>query len=176
MAERDRNTEGESGRDGPKARLWLTWWIAFFISYMLLVGVWVAEELIAAAIVAAVSATVAEVVRVQDVRRFRPRLRWVLRAYRLPPSILSDCGVVFRALWRHIVKHEEINGAFRAFRLPVGGTGERAAARRALLNAAISITPNTYVVGIDEKSEMVLVHQLVPGERSLAREEIMGKL
>jgi len=74
------------------------------------------------------------------------------------------------------VKREEINGAFRAFRLPVGGTGERAAARRDLLNAAISITTNTYVVGIDEENEVVLVHQLVPWERSLAREEIIGKL
>jgi multisubunit Na+/H+ antiporter MnhE subunit len=44
------------------------------------------------------------------------------------------------------------------------------------LNAAISITPNTYVVGIDEDNEMVLVHQLVPCDRSRAREEIMGKL
>ena len=176
MAERDRSIKRESGRERLKARLWVAWWVAFFISYMLLAGVWVAEELMAAAIAATISATVAEVVRVQDVRRFRPRLRSVLRAYRLPPSILSDCGVVFRALWRHLVKHEEINGAFRALRLPVGGTGEWAAARRALLNAAISITPNTYVVGIDEKNEVVLVHQLVPGERSLAREEIMGKL
>ena len=176
MAERDRSSEKESGRDRPTARLWLTSWIAFFISYMLLVGVWVAEELIAAALVAAVSATVAEIVRVQDIRKFWPRLRWILRAYRLPPSILADCGVVFRALWRHLVKREEINGAFRAFRIPIGGEGGRAAARRALLNAAISITPNTYVVGIDEESEVVLVHQLVPCERSLAHEEIMGKL
>ncbi len=176
MAEQDRSTERDAGREGLRARLWLAWFVAFFLTYMLLVGVWAAEELVAAAAAAAISATVAEVVRVQDIRQFRPRPRWLLRAYRLPPSILADCGVVFGALWRHLVKHEEINGAFRAFRIPIGGTGERAAARRALLNAAISITPNTYVVGIDEDSEVVLVHQLVPCERSLAREEIMGKL
>jgi multisubunit Na+/H+ antiporter MnhE subunit len=176
MAEQDRSTEGESSRERLKARLWAAWFVAFFASYMLLVGVWVAEELLAAAFAAAVSATIAEVVRVQDIRKFRPRLRWLLRAYRLPPSILADCGVVFGALWRHLVKREEINGAFRAFRIPIGGLGERAAARRALLNAAISITPNTYVVGIDEDNDVVLVHQLVPCERSLAREEIMSKL
>jgi multisubunit Na+/H+ antiporter MnhE subunit len=176
MAERDRRTEGEPGRERLKARLWVAWWIVFFTFYMLLVGVWVAEELIAAALAGAISATVAEVVRVQDIRQFRPRLRWILRVYRLPPSILADCGVVFRALWRHLVRREEINGAFRAFRIPLAGEGGRAAARRALLNAAISITPNTYVVGIDEESEVVLVHQLVPCERSLAREEIMGRL
>ncbi len=176
MAERDRRTEGEPGRERLKARLWVAWWIVFFTFYMLLVGVWVAEELIAAALAGAISATVAEVVRVQDIRQFRPRVRWILRVYRLPPSILADCGVVFGALWRHLVKREEINGAFRAFRIPLAGEGGRAAARRALLNAAISITPNTYVVGIDEESEVVLVHQLVPCERSLAREEIMGRL
>jgi multisubunit Na+/H+ antiporter MnhE subunit len=165
-----------AGKERSRALLWLTWWIAFFFTYMLLAGVWVAEELAAASVFAAVSATVAEVVRVQDARRFRPKLKWFLRAYRLPGSILSDCGVVFQALWRHLVKHEEIDGAFRAFRIPLAGKGGRASARRALLNAAISITPNTYVVGIDEDNEMVLVHQLVPCERSRAREEIMGKL
>ena len=172
---------GKKKADGPsrerlEARLWVAWWIVFFTFYMLLVGVWVAEELAAAVLAAAVSATVAEAVRVQDIRQFRPRLRWILRVYRLPPSIFADCGVVFRALWRHLVKQEEIDGAFRAFRIPIGGEGGRAAARRALLNAAISITPNTYVVGIDEENEVVLVHQLVPCERSLAREVIMGKL
>lgn len=69
--------DAESGQDRLKARLWIAWWVAFFVSYMLLVGVWVAEEFVAAAIAAAVSATVAEVVPVQDIRRFRPRLRWV---------------------------------------------------------------------------------------------------
>jgi multisubunit Na+/H+ antiporter MnhE subunit len=166
----------EGGKERSKGLLWLTWWVAFFFSYMLLVGVWVAQELVAAVIFAALSATVAEIVRVQDARRFRPRLRWFLRAYRLPPLILSDCVVVFGALWRHLVKHEAIDGAFRAFQVPLAGKGGRASARRALLNAAISITPNTYVVGIDENNEIVLVHQLVPCERSRAREEIMGKL
>ena len=174
MGRKDR--ADEAGKERSRVLLWLTWWIAFFFSYMLLAGVWVAEELAAATVFAALAATVAEVVRVQDARRFRPRLKWFLRAYRLPLSILSDCGVVFRALWRHLVKHEEIDGAFRAFQVPLAGEGGRASARRALLNAAISITPNTYVVGIDEDNEMVLVHQLVPCEPSRAREEIMGKL
>ena len=176
--------EERSGRGGEGADttlrlrviLWLAWWAVFFVFYMLLAGVLVRAEIIMGAVAAAISASVAELVRVQDARQFQPRLRWVLRAYRLPPAILADCGVVFVALWRHVVKGEEIRGAFRAFRHPVGGQGARAAGRRALLNAAISITPNTYVVGIDEDKETVLVHQLVPCEPSQAREEIMGKL
>jgi multisubunit Na+/H+ antiporter MnhE subunit len=159
-----------------RALLWLSWWGVFFVFYMLLAGVLVRAELIAGAVLAAVAASVAELVRVQDARQFRPRLRWILRAYRLPPAILADCGHLFRALWRHLMRGEEVRGAFRAFQHPVSGQGPRAAGRRALLNAAISITPNTYVVGIDEDREIVLVHQLIPCEPSQAREEILGKL
>jgi multisubunit Na+/H+ antiporter MnhE subunit len=161
---------------GMRVLLWFSWWGVFFVAYMLLAGVLVAAELILGAAAAALAASVAELVRVQDARQFRPRLRWLLRVYRLPPAILADCGVLARALWRHVVKKEEVRGAFRAFRYPVAGGGGRAAGRRALLNAAISITPNTYVVGIDEEKEIVLVHQLVPCEPSQAREEILGKL
>jgi hypothetical protein len=44
-----------------------------------------------------------------------------------------------------------------------GDDSSRAAARRALLNFGVSITPNSYVVDLDEETSTVLVHQLVPG-------------
>ena len=156
--------------------LWAAWWIVFFLAWMSLVGVLVWSEIIVGAFAAALAATVAELVRVQDARQFRPRLRWILRAWRLPPAAVTDCGIVLAALWRHITKKEEVNGAFRAFHFPVAGAGGRAAGRRALLNAAISFTPNTYVVGIDEEREQVLVHQLLPSPRERVREDVTGKL
>lgn len=161
---------------GTRVVLWLSWFAVFWITWMLLVGVWVSQEIVAGLLAAAAAASVAELVRVQDMRQFRPRLRWILRAYRLPPLILSDSFVVLLALWRHVSGKQSIDGAFRAFKHPVGGQGGRAAGRRALLNAAISITPNTYVVGIDEDREQVLVHQLVPCRPERAREEVVGKL
>ena len=161
---------------GTRVVLWLSWFAVFWIAWMLLVGVWVLQEMVAGLVAAASAASVAELVRVQDIRRFRPRLRWVLRAYRLPPLILSDSFIVLRALLRHVTGKQRIDGAFRAFKHPVGGQDGRAAGRRALLNAAISVTPNTYVVGIDEDRDQVLVHQLVPCRRDRAREEFMGKL
>ncbi len=161
---------------GIRIALWFSWLVAFWLTWMLLVGTWVLQEMVAGLVAAAAAASVAELVRVQDIRQFRPRLRWILRAYRLPPLILSDSFVVLLALWRHVTGKQPIDGAFRAFKHPVAGQGGRAAGRRALLNAAISVTPNTYVVGIDEDREQVLVHQLVPCPPNRTSEEIIGKL
>jgi multisubunit Na+/H+ antiporter MnhE subunit len=156
--------------------LWILWWAAFMVWWIALTGKLTAAELSVGALAAATSAFVAELVRVQDVRQFRPRLRWVLRARRLPLLALKDCGIVFAALWRQMTGGGRMSGAFRAFEYDIGGSGGGAAARRALLNASISITPNTYVVGIDQDANTVLVHQLVPVERTRSREEIAGKL
>lgn len=176
--ERPAHREAEEPETSFRMRvlLWFSWWVVFFVVYMLLAGVLVTAELILGAAAAALAASVAELVRVQDARQFRPRLRWVLRAWRLPRAAVGDCRIVLGALWRRAVRGEEVSGAFRAFSFPVAGSGARAAGRRALLNAALSFSPNTYVVGIDEEREQVLVHQLVPSPRELVREETVGRL
>ena len=169
-------TAEESGGDRPRALLWLAWWVCFFVFYMLLAGTLVASELIAGAAAAAVAASVAELVRVQDARRFRPRLVWIIRARRLPVGVVRDTFVLFAALWRHLSGKQRIDGAFRAFYYPVAGEGGRASARRALLNAALSLSPNTFVVGIDEEREQILVHQLVPSEHARTKHDLMSRL
>jgi hypothetical protein len=44
------------------------------------------------------------------------------------------------------------------------------AARRALLVAGLSVTPNSVVVGVDADRDEVLVHQLVPDAAGLLRD------
>jgi len=94
----------------------------------------------------------------------------------LPWRILVDCFALFAALWGHLAKREPVRGAFRAFRFTSTGDDARAAAKRALITAAITSTPNTYVVGLDRQRQLILVHQLVPVPRALARDEILEKL
>jgi multisubunit Na+/H+ antiporter MnhE subunit len=170
----------EDARGGGKSRVSISvaaaWWVGFFVAWVLLTGTLDTVELIAGFIAATVAAAVAEVVRIQDFQLFRPRARWLMRARRLPRNILADCGVVFGALYRHVVKREHISGAFRAFEFEPGGDDGRSAARRALVNVAISLSPNTYVVEIDRTRRLILVHQLVPSPKELAREEILGRL
>jgi multisubunit Na+/H+ antiporter MnhE subunit len=156
--------------------LWVCWWAAFMAAWMLLVATLESTEIAAGIAAAAVAATVAEIVRVQDYRRFSPRPRWFLRALRLPRQVLTDTVVAFRVLIRRIATGDRRGGAFRALRFEPGGDDGRAAARRALTVAALSLSPNTYVVGLDEDEGLLLVHQLEPSPHDRARRDILGKL
>jgi multisubunit Na+/H+ antiporter MnhE subunit len=134
-------------------------------------------EMAAGAIAAAIAATVAELVRMQDLQAIRVRPRWMLRAGVLPRHVLADTWTLFRALWRHLLFRRPVKGAFLALPFDPGGEDDPyAAGRRALITAAITVTPNTYVVGIDAEQNLILVHQLVPAPRARARKEILGRL
>jgi multisubunit Na+/H+ antiporter MnhE subunit len=129
-------------------------------------------EVAAGAVAAAIAATVAELVRVQDLQTIRVRPRWLLRTLRLPRAILVDSWKVLATLLSRPPK-----SAFFALPLDPGDDDDPyAAGRRALITAAISVTPNTYVVGIDADRNLILVHQLVPASPSKAEEEILGRL
>jgi len=76
-------------------------------------------------------------------------------------SIVVDCGLLTTALWRRIVLRRRVEGT--TFRVPFhrGGDNGRDGAQRALVNFAVSITPNSYVVDIDPEGDSLLVHRLV---------------
>jgi multisubunit Na+/H+ antiporter MnhE subunit len=138
--------------------------------WLLLVTVSVAE-VVMGALAAAIAATAAEVVRAQELVRFDPDLRWLLRVRKLPRSILRDCWLLTVALVRHLAGHP-VNSGFRAIPFRSGGDDARAATRRALVVPAISVSPNTYVVGIDEDHDLMLVHQLIPASKETAEREV----
>ena len=55
-----------------------------------------------------------------------------------------------------------MQGRFRTVALPVRGRDPAARGRRALLALAVTYSPNSYVVDVDEEEGVVLVHELVP--------------
>jgi hypothetical protein len=95
---------------------------------------------------------------------------------RLPPMVLSDSLVLARVLYDHVTGRKRANGAFRAIPFKPGGDDATAATRRALVIGAISLTPNTYVVGIDTQADLILVHQLAAAEKASARRDVLGRL
>jgi multisubunit Na+/H+ antiporter MnhE subunit len=157
--------------------IWLGWWLFLLVVWMLLVLTQDTAEVLAGVVVAAVGATAAEVVRrsgLVDVRPWRmsPRRPWVLAL-----TVVSDCWLLTVALWRQIRWREENVGVFRGIPFASGPDDDpNAAARRAAYTAQISLTPNTYVIGIDRDLDNMLVHELVAGPRDETAERVLGKL
>jgi multisubunit Na+/H+ antiporter MnhE subunit len=151
-------------RPGPAARrgiFWLAWYFPLFGLWMLFVGTLAPEEMVLGALAAAGAATAADRVRAQDLVRFRLRPRWLTGVWRLPWRLVTDSGLLAVALWRQLRRPGSVRGVFRVLPFPKEGDDAAAAARRALATTVVSLTPNTYVVGIEGNEGAVLVHQLI---------------
>jgi multisubunit Na+/H+ antiporter MnhE subunit len=153
---------------------WLASWVVLLGLWLLLVTVSVAE-LIAGMVAAAIAATAFEVVRAQGLVRFDPDPRWFLRMWKIPRSVVRDCWILTAALFHHLTG-KPVNSGFRAIPFRSGGDDDRSSARRALVVPALSVSPNTYVIGIDEGSDLMLVHQLVPSPRGETAEKVHADL
>ena len=135
-------------------------WITFFGVYLLLALQVQCQELVAGGCSAALVAALLIRIRQRSEARFVVQWRWIwLLASRLPAKALADCAVLLLALGRNDVK-----GEFRAVPFDKGFGGRRgeSAARRALVIAGASLTPNTVAVAVDEDRDLLLFHQLVP--------------
>jgi hypothetical protein len=68
-------------------------------------------------------------------------------------------------LVRHFVRGEPIQGCFRIVRFPAEVRDDpHAQARRAVAEWLGCVSPNTYVLGLDERHHVAVVHQLVRDE------------
>jgi multisubunit Na+/H+ antiporter MnhE subunit len=163
----------ESHRDHTRLRVWVGWWAALALVWLLLVDTLRYDELIVGAFAAAIAATVATAVLRRGYIRFSPRPRWLLETPYLVRDVLVDCVLLAGALWRRTVGRQPVRGT--TIRVPFhhGDDSGRDGARRALVNFAVSLTPNSYVVDIDPEGDSLLVHRLVPVplDRVLRREQ-----
>jgi hypothetical protein len=150
---------------GERVAFWLAWWAICFVLWMLLVFKTELAEIVAGAVSAALAATAAELVRARGYAPFAGDLGWSRAFARLPRQILVDTWLLTRALWRQLARREPIQGRFRVVHFPdCGGDDPRSEARRAAAKWLGGVAPNAYVVGFDEKRNLVLVRQVVPTE------------
>ena len=138
------------------ARAWIAFWLALFWLWMVLVGEWNHIEWVAGAAAATVAATVAEIARSRVGAGVRVPLEWVAKAWTVPAMIVVDFGIVMWALVRRR------RGSLRERPSPATGS----AGIRAWANLAANYSPNSFVVDLDGGSGTVLVHDLVPFEKS----------
>jgi hypothetical protein len=98
----------------------------------------------------------------------RIRARWLARVIELPGQLAGDTVIVFAALWRRLARAEEPASGFRVLPVTYGDDTAEGRTRRALLVGGKSIAPNTFVLGIDSGTNMMVIHQLVVNEGEAA--------
>jgi multisubunit Na+/H+ antiporter MnhE subunit len=145
-----------------RVAFWLAWWAFTYVLWLLLVFKTEPAEFVAGAIAAAAAATGAELVRSRGYAPFAPDLAWSWSLMRLPREVVVDTWRMATLLVRHFLRGEPIAGVFRTVRFPTGSEDDpRAQALRAVAGWLGSVSPNTYVIGIDERHNVALIHQLI---------------
>ena len=154
----------ERGHDVPAARRvgsWLVWWVLMMSFWVMIDDSVNADELWAGAAAAALAALLAELVTYQAATRFRMRFEWLVPALRLPGQVARDTAIVYAALWRRLVRGEQPPSAFLEIPARFGDDSPEGVTRRTLLIGGTSVAPNTFVLGIDEDTDVMVVHRLV---------------
>jgi multisubunit Na+/H+ antiporter MnhE subunit len=140
---------------------WVAWYVPLVLLWLLFVDTFAGQEVIVGLVAAAIAATAAELVRSQELVRFRLEPHWLRGLPGLPWQVLHDTWLLTVALWRHCTG-SPVRGVFRVVPFPSEADDDRSAARRALVTALVSVAPNTVVVGVEGAEGEMLVHQLVP--------------
>jgi multisubunit Na+/H+ antiporter MnhE subunit len=143
-----------------RVRFWILWYVPLVVLWLLFVDTFAPEEVVLGLVAAALAATAADVVRAQDLVRFRLDVRWLRDIGRIPRQVLLESRLLAVVLWHHL-RGRPASGTFRALPFPRDDDDAVSAARRALVTAIVSLTPDTYVVGIEGDEGLILVHQLL---------------
>lgn len=153
MADAERAPERRPSRGGA-----VVWWAIYTALYVSFTG-WAWSQLIAGALVAALSVGLSSATLRAGGLSFAgsaPRI-WRIRA--VVAIVVSEAWAVIVALARQLRGGEPVRGRFVAFR-----AGERIdPAADASVTLEASLAPNTYVVAVvGEDDPVVLVHQFAP--------------
>lgn len=132
--------------------------------WLVFISAWVPEEELLGLFASAVAATAAEAVREQGVAGFRLRLLWLWRARVLPWRTLRESRLVLAALARQVTGRRRVKGRFRVVPVTLPDDPNEQAGKRALLTAGESFAPNAYVLAIDNRENLMLIHELLPDE------------
>ena len=139
---------------------WVAWWIALFWFWLLLVGQWNREEVIAAALAATVAASLAELARARTGFSARIPLSALADLPKALGMVVVDFGILGRALVVSVVRRKAVRGELFTRELTersrADGTGPRA-----WTTIVASYSPNAFVLDIDPETRLVVLHDLV---------------
>jgi hypothetical protein len=145
---------------------WLGWWVALFWLWLLLVGVWSHEELVAAAIAATIAASLAEFARSLTNFAAPVPLRVLAEVPKALGMVVVDFGIVAWALLAGLARGRIARGELVSRELRSQSWVTQGPGPRAWTVFVASLSPNAYVIDADPGERRVLLHDLVPNRRS----------
>jgi multisubunit Na+/H+ antiporter MnhE subunit len=142
-------------------RAWLTWWVLCAALWLALVDRVPVATLVMGAVVAAIAATGAVLVRRR--RRVLARVRpvWALRALRTACGLVTDLPLLVAVLWRRGVLRRDEHG--RVVESPFAATelqDREQAGDRAAAEAIGSLAPASVVIDVDVDRAVIVEHRL----------------
>lgn len=149
-------------RRSHRIRVWFAWFAVLNLVWLALVATLNWQEEIVGVVAAAIGATAASAVQAQGLVHLELKVRWLMSLWRLPWQVVSETWLVFAALLRQVVGGPRVEGRFHCVFFPHSGDHPEDEARRALYKLEGSIAPNTVVVGYDEETGSMLLHELIP--------------
>jgi hypothetical protein len=139
---------------------WIAWWIALFWLWLLLVGQWNREEVVAAAIAATIAASLAELARLRTGFAARIPLSGVADLPQALGAVVVDFGILVWALVVSLVRRRIVRGELYSRGL-TDASRARGTGPRAWTTIVASYSPNAFVLDIDPETRHVLLHDLV---------------
>lgn len=138
------------------------------IEFVFLLGLWMLfvsqlqrAEFVAGVAAALLGAIADGVVKSKRLAKFGPRPAWLWLFSWEPWYVLTGSAAILRALALRLMGKKS-ESLFRVVPFRAGGEDPESAARRALAITAISISPDTIVVGVDRKRKYMLLHLIAP--------------
>ena len=128
--------------------------------YFLLIDITAPPELYVLAGVALGCGAAFTLAREQRFTEARIAPLWLATLWRVVVRIPRDIGSLCRAALAQAVAPRSTRGAFRAGRFGATGDDPGDAGRRAMTEWLGSLSPNTFVVGVDTDRGLLLVHEL----------------
>ncbi|HSU68704.1 MAG TPA: hypothetical protein VLJ39_17620 [Tepidisphaeraceae bacterium] len=143
---------------------WAVTYVVLYGVYLLFVSTLTKPELFAGLACALVATVASGAFGTIGIVHFRPKLRELLEAWRLPYYAVQGTWELLKALAQQLFTKRGADSLIRAVRFAVGDDDAHSAARRALAVTYTTLTPNFVILGIAHKQSLLLYHQVLAGE------------
>jgi hypothetical protein len=149
---------------------WLSWWLVLLVIWLAFVGSFAYAETAVGAVAAALAATAMEGIRSRGLQHLLPEPRVASRALRVPRDVVVECWTVMWCLGTAVARRRAPqHGRLRSVPFQPPGTASRASASRAFLAWLASISPNHYVLEVEEDQAATHVLVASSGTRHASR-------